>query len=96
MGGISVVAATPGQSVAVDADCDRIEIDYLKPALMDDLLTIETSLVAIGGASIEFRQLALRGEEAMAKALVGVVALSNGRPARLPRDMRARLSAPKL
>jgi acyl-CoA thioester hydrolase len=74
----------------------RIEIDYLKPALMDDLLTIETSLVAVGGASIEFRQLALRGEEAMAKALVGVVALSNGRPARLPRDMRARLSAPKL
>jgi hypothetical protein len=30
LGGISVVAWTPGQSVAVNADCDRIEIDYLQ------------------------------------------------------------------
>ena len=30
LGGISVAAATPGQSVSVDADCERIEIDYLQ------------------------------------------------------------------
>jgi lysophospholipase L1-like esterase len=30
LGGISVAAWTPGQSVAVNADCDRIEIDYLQ------------------------------------------------------------------
>jgi hypothetical protein len=30
LGGISVVAWTPGQSVTVNADCDRIEIDYLQ------------------------------------------------------------------
>jgi lysophospholipase L1-like esterase len=30
LGGISVVAWSPGQSVSVDADCDRIEIDYLQ------------------------------------------------------------------
>ena len=30
LGGISVAAASPGQSVTVDADCDRVEIDYLQ------------------------------------------------------------------
>jgi lysophospholipase L1-like esterase len=30
LGGISIVAWTPGQSVSVDAECDRIEIDYLQ------------------------------------------------------------------
>jgi lysophospholipase L1-like esterase len=30
LGGISIVAWTPGQSVTVNADCDRIEIDYLQ------------------------------------------------------------------
>jgi acyl-CoA thioester hydrolase len=70
----------------------RIEIDYLRPALMDDLLTIETTIVAIGGATVDFRQSVFRGEEMLAKALVCVVALSNGRPIRLPRDMRAQFS----
>jgi acyl-CoA thioester hydrolase len=73
----------------------RIEIDYLRPALMDDLLTIETTIAAIGGATIDFRQSVVRGEEKVADAVVCVVALSNGRPTRLPRDMRARLSLRK-
>ncbi len=71
----------------------RLEIDYLKAALMDDLLVIETSIVAMGGASFDFLQLALRGEEKIVKALVNVVALSNNRPARLPKEMRALFSA---
>jgi acyl-CoA thioester hydrolase len=72
-----------------------LEIDYLKAAVMDDLLTIETSIVTVGGASFEFLQRALRGEETIVKALVGVVALSNNRPARLPAGMRAQFSALK-
>jgi acyl-CoA thioester hydrolase len=71
----------------------RITIDYLKPALMDDLLEIETRVVALGGASIEFAQTALRGAETIVRATVGVAALSDGRPMRLSREMRARLSA---
>jgi acyl-CoA thioester hydrolase len=68
----------------------RIEIDYLKPALMDDLLTVETKIARIGGASIDFVQQILRGEANVARANVSVVALSDGRPARLPQAMRAR------
>jgi acyl-CoA thioester hydrolase len=71
----------------------RLEIDYLKAALMDDLLTIETTIAAVGGASIDFRQFVLRGEERIVGALVCVAALSNGRPARLPKTMRAQFSA---
>ncbi len=73
----------------------RIEIDYLRPALMDDLLTIETTIAAIGGATVDFRQSVVRGEEMLANALVCVVALSNGRPARLPGNIRAQFSARK-
>jgi acyl-CoA thioester hydrolase len=73
----------------------RIEIDYLKPALMDDLVEIETRISAVGGASIDFSQAIFRGEEKIVRALVGVAALSNGRPARLPKDMRERFSAPR-
>ncbi|MGO8800872.1 MAG: tol-pal system-associated acyl-CoA thioesterase [Roseiarcus sp.] len=70
----------------------RLEIDYLRPALMDDLLTIETKIAAVGGATVDFRQSVVRGEETIVNALVSVVALSSGRPMRLPRDMRARFS----
>jgi acyl-CoA thioester hydrolase len=73
----------------------RVEIDYLRPALMDDLLTIETMIAAIGGATVDFRQSIVRGEEMLANALVCVVTLSNGRPTRLPKDMRAHFSVEK-
>ena len=73
----------------------RMEIDYLKPAVMDDLIAIETLISAVGGASIDFSQTIYRGDEKIVRALVGVAALSNGRPARLPKDMRERFSAPR-
>jgi acyl-CoA thioester hydrolase len=73
----------------------RIEIDYLMPALMDDLLTIETRIDTVGGASIDFAQLISRGDEKLVKAFVCVAALSNGRPVRLPKNMRERFFASK-
>jgi acyl-CoA thioester hydrolase len=72
----------------------RIEIDYLKPASMDDLLAIETRIAALGGASIDFAQTILRGHEKIVAALVSVAALSNGRLVRLTKAMRDRFSAP--
>jgi acyl-CoA thioester hydrolase len=73
----------------------RIEIDYLRAALMDDLLIVETKIAAVGGASIDFAQAVLRGDETIVRAIVGVAALSNGRPIRLPREMRDRFAAPQ-
>lgn len=73
----------------------RIEVDYLKPALMDDLLAVETKVTAVGGASIDFTQTIFRGDDRIARAMVSVASLANGRPMRLPRDMRDRLSLAK-
>src|SRR5690242_20803295 len=38
----------------------RCEIDYLKPARLDDLLTVETTVVELGAASADLRQRVLR------------------------------------
>lgn len=67
-------------------------IDFRRPALMDDLLEIETALEAVGGASIDMRQTVFRGEEALVCASVRVAVVAGGRAARLPEDLRRRLS----
>ncbi len=70
-----------------------LDIEYLAPALMDDLLRVETRLTAIRGAVIEFAQLVLRRSETIAEANVRVVALKDGRATRIPMELRARLGA---
>ena len=65
-----------------------LKIDYLAPALMDDLLRVETAVAAVRGASIEFRQLILRGDMKLAAAGVRVAAIQDGRPARIPAELR--------
>src|SRR5215469_12641349 len=70
----------------------RLTIDFIKPAAMDDLLNVETRLVRLGGASFDFAQAILRGETILVEAGVDVVALRDGRPARLPQSLRAQLA----
>jgi acyl-CoA thioester hydrolase len=72
----------------------RLEIDYLSPARMDDLLRMETRVAALRGASIEFRQRILRGEQELAAATVLVAAIRDARPARIPAALR-RLFEPR-
>jgi acyl-CoA thioester hydrolase len=72
----------------------RVEADYLKPARFEDDLIVETRANALRGASFEMPQRVLRGEEVLLRALVRIVVLTaEGRPARLPADVRARLEA---
>lgn len=71
----------------------RMEIDFLKPARMDDMLAVETSAAAVGGASIELDQCILRGEDVLISAKVRVACIADGRPKRLPSWVRAKLSA---
>ena len=70
-----------------------LEIEFFAPAVIDDLLRVETRLTGIRGAAIEFSQLILRRSERIAEAKVRVVALKNGRATRIPRELRARLDA---
>ena len=69
----------------------RMNIDFLRPARMDDLLTIETTPESVGGASIALVQRILREDETLLTATVQVACVSDGRPARLPAWVREKL-----
>lgn len=72
----------------------HVEIDYRRSARFDDLLTVETELTRIGGASVDLVQRVLRGGELIAPAHVRVVCMTlAGRPFRMPEDLRRALGA---
>ncbi len=73
----------------------RIEVDYLRPARLDDSLTVVTEPVAVGGASVLLRQ-EVQGPEGPCAVLtvrLACVTPGNGRPGRLPRRWRDALTA---
>jgi acyl-CoA thioester hydrolase len=71
----------------------RIEADYSAPAKFDDLLDVVTQVESVTGARITMHQVIERAGEVVFEALVTLVALSeNGRPARLPAEIRQTLS----
>ena len=61
-------------------------LDFLKPARLDDLLDVRSTVRLAGGASVEFEQEILRGSERILAATVRVACLDAGsfRPRRLP------------
>ena len=62
----------------------HIEIDYLKPGRMDDLLEVVTTCAEIGSASLKLKQDVLRGGTLIVRALVTVVLVGgSGKPQRL-------------
>jgi acyl-CoA thioester hydrolase len=70
----------------------RIGVDYRKAAVMDDLLSIETWVARLGGASIEMAQRIRRAEEILVAADVRVAAVAAGRAQRLPAEIAAKLA----
>jgi acyl-CoA thioester hydrolase len=73
----------------------RVEADYLRPARFGDDLVVETTLQALGGARIVLEQAVTRGGERVFVAGVTLVCMTeDGHAARLPPDVRARLSGP--
>lgn len=72
----------------------RVEADYLRPAVFDDLLEVRTTPAAVTGARIVLVQEVFRGEVLLFAARVTLVCLTpGGTPARLPRYIATRLSA---
>lgn len=73
----------------------RIEADYLRPAKFADDLGVETRLLSLGGARIVLEQSVLRDGERLFMAQVTLVCLTeDGHAARLPAEVRAKLSGP--
>jgi acyl-CoA thioester hydrolase len=72
----------------------RCEIDYLRPARLDDQLTVETRVLDIGAAVILLDQRILREQEVLVRLKIRIACLNrNGRPQRLPEPVRAALAA---
>lgn len=62
----------------------HIEIDYLKPARVDEALEVVTRCAQIGGASLVLSQEVRRGDTLLARAKVTVVLVSSsGKPQRI-------------
>jgi acyl-CoA thioester hydrolase len=74
----------------------RVEVDYLRPARIDDLLGIDTEVLAVGGASAALRQTVRgpRGDCATLRLRLACVHTDGGnKPGRLPPRWRDVLRA---
>lgn len=66
----------------------RMVCEFLKPALIDNLLEVETRFVEFAGARMELTQTVMRASEKLFEAQVTVALVDGqGRPKRLPPDM---------
>ena len=72
----------------------RMACEFLRPATLDDLLTVETRFVEFAGARVEIDQRVLKGDAAVFEAKVTVALVdAQGRPRRIPKDMAAAYAA---
>ena len=71
-----------------------LQIEYLAPAMMDDLLVAETNVAAVHGASITFQQRVMRGDKELVTAEVLAASIRDDRPARIPAELRRLFQPP--
>ena len=75
----------------------RLTVDYLAPALFDDMLEVRTRVTRLRGASVEMSQEVWRAGECLNWACLNRAAVTiacmdgAGRPQRLPEDVRGKL-----
>jgi acyl-CoA thioester hydrolase len=68
-------------------------LDYLKPARMDDILTVVTEPEEVKGASITLRQRVMRDDVLLVGASVRVAFISGGRARPIPKPLRIAMQA---
>ena len=66
-----------------------MQIEFLKPARMDDVLEVVTAPEEVKGASITLHQRILRADELLVEARVRVAFVCDGRARPIPRALRA-------
>jgi acyl-CoA thioester hydrolase len=74
----------------------RMEIDFVQPARIDDILTVETRADSISGARIVMAQELKRGEDLLVRARVEAAIIGEGgRPKRFPKEWIAAFMSAK-
>src|SRR5262249_11809232 len=72
----------------------RCTVDFLGPARLEDTLTVDTVLDAVGGATLSVRQRIRRGDELLADIVILVACIGrDGRPRRVPGALRQAIAA---
>lgn len=71
----------------------RVEADYIKPARLDDMLTIRTGLKKVNNASFEmFQSIFCQNQMIFSMDVTLVTINMDGKPVRLPEILRKKLS----
>jgi acyl-CoA thioester hydrolase len=79
----------PGFAIVVRS----MTLDFLKPARMDDILTVVSEPNEVKGASVTIRQRVMRGDEVLVQADVRVAFISGGRAKPIPKPLRIAMKA---
>jgi acyl-CoA thioester hydrolase len=79
----------PGFSFVVRS----MQIDFRKPARMDDLLEVVTAPAEVKGASVVLLQRVTRGKDTLVEAMVQVAFVSGGRAKPIPKALRVAMQA---
>jgi acyl-CoA thioester hydrolase len=82
-------AEAPGFAFVVRA----MQIEYLKPARMDDVLEVITAPLEVKGASITLAQEVRRGADVLVEACVKVAFVAGGRARPIPKALRVAMKA---
>ena len=92
--GIGIAQREWRQETGLAFAVTRCEIDYRRPARLDDLLDVSTQVLDIGGASVTVAQVIRRESDDVARLRLTVACIDrDGRPARLPQNIRAAMAA---
>ncbi len=69
----------------------HLDIAYMKPAVLDDLVTVTAAVQKLGGAQVTLVQEIMRGKEALVRATVNLACVATGslKPMPVPEDVRA-------
>ncbi|MEQ1880476.1 MAG: tol-pal system-associated acyl-CoA thioesterase [Burkholderiales bacterium] len=73
----------------------RLEVAYVAPALLDDLIRVSASVAELGRAQMTFAQSIQRGDETLARATVNIacVAAKGLQPIPIPAEIRGGLAS---
>jgi acyl-CoA thioester hydrolase len=70
-----------------------MQIDFLKPARIDDVVEVRTEPKEVAGASITLLQRVARGDEVLVEAKVKVACIAGGKAQRIPAALRKAMGA---
>lgn len=89
--GFDKAGANPG---SIQFVVRSASVEYLKPAFLDDELSVSAKVVELGGASLAFDQEVRRGGEILSSARIRIACVSGStlKPTRISAEMKAALT----